>query len=58
MYRLDFATGKREAVLSLKPADASGVLNLTAARVSKDGKTYAYSYPRLVSKLFVVTGVK
>lgn len=58
VFRIDFASGKRGALMTLKPADPAGVLLLASARISRDGKTYAYSYPRELSKLFVVSGVK
>lgn len=58
VFRLDFESGRREPLKTLRPADSAGVLMITTARISRDGKTYAYSYPRMLSRLFLVSGGK
>ena len=58
VLRIDFDTGKRTQMFTITPADPAGVATLSAVRITPDGKSYAYSYVRLLSKLFVVTGVQ
>ncbi|MFN2387549.1 MAG: hypothetical protein ABR576_14925, partial [Thermoanaerobaculia bacterium] len=56
--RVDLATGRREAVRSFAPADTAGILSVGPALMSADGKSYVYSYRRLLEDLHLVTGVR
>jgi Tol biopolymer transport system component len=58
VFRIAFNTGSRTQIFTIMPADPAGVAALSAVRITPDGKTYAYSYVRLLSKLFLVTGIK
>lgn len=58
VYRLDLATGKRDLVNTLAPSDAAGVTSVLNVRMTADGKTYAYSFLREMSDLFLVEGVR
>lgn len=58
IFRLDFATGKREVVATLAPKDPVGLVGIVPVRITPDGKNYAYSYNRSLSDLFLVDGVK
>ncbi len=58
VYRLDLATGRREPIRSFAPADAAGVLNVFPVLLSADGKSYVYSYRRILDDLYVVTGAR
>ncbi|HLN59088.1 MAG TPA: protein kinase [Thermoanaerobaculia bacterium] len=58
VYRLDLATGRRESIRSFAPADAAGVLNVFPVLLSADGKSYVYSYRRILDDLYVVTGAR
>jgi len=58
VYKVDLSTGKETLVLQLMPADPSGVVNVNTVVLSRDGKTYAYNYTRVLSKLLVVEGLK
>jgi eukaryotic-like serine/threonine-protein kinase len=58
VYRIDFQSGKRTEIFSVMPADAAGVAAISVVRMTPDEASYAYSYVRLLSKLFLVTGVK
>jgi len=49
IWRLDLATGQRRLWKELMPADAVGVSRLNNVCVSPDGKTYAYSFLRMLS---------
>jgi eukaryotic-like serine/threonine-protein kinase len=58
IMRLDRATGRRELWKSLRPADPAGVLSVTKAAVTPDGRAYAYSYRRVLSDLYLVEGLR
>jgi hypothetical protein len=58
VYRLDLATGKRQRVATLGPNDPAGVTAVLNVRMTADGKSYAYSFDRELSDLFVVEGVR
>jgi eukaryotic-like serine/threonine-protein kinase len=58
VYRMDLATGRHEPIRSLAPADSAGVLNVFPVLLSADGKSYVYSYRRILDDLSVVTGVR
>jgi hypothetical protein len=55
---LDLATGKRERILEIRPADASGVTGVGAVRVTPDRRAYAYSFVRNLADLYVVEGLE
>ncbi len=56
--RLDLATGKREPMRTLGPADLTGVLNIGPFAFSSDLKSYAYACRRTSSHLFLVEGAR
>lgn len=58
VYRINFRTDQRTQMFAVMPSDGAGVSVISAVRTTPDGTSYAYSYIRLLSKLFVVTGVK
>ncbi len=58
VFRIDFSSGQRSEVFAVTPSDSAGVSTLSSIRVASDDKSYAYSYIRVLSKLFVVTGVR
>ena len=58
LYRLDLTTGKRQLVKTLAPSDPAGLSAVAPVRITPDGKTYAYSYDRALSELYLVGGVK
>jgi hypothetical protein len=55
--RVDTATGRRTPVKELMPAQVSGVRR-TEISMTPDGRTVLFSYSRLLSSLYVVTGLK
>ena len=55
--RVDTATGRRTPVKELMPAQVSGVRR-TEVSMTPDGRTVLFSYSRLLSSLYVVTGLK
>ncbi|HEV2323159.1 MAG TPA: protein kinase, partial [Terracidiphilus sp.] len=58
LYRLDLTSGKRMLVRTLAPSDSAGLTDVRPVRITSDGKTYAYSYDRALSELYLVEGVK
>ena len=60
VFRIEIETGKRELWKELMPADPVGVILATVSvAISRDEKSYAYTYVRVVaSDLYVLEGVK
>ena len=58
VVRLHLATGKREPWKEMLPSDLSGVVTITPILLTPDGKAWAYSYPRILSQLFLGEGLK
>jgi len=58
VYRYDVASGRKEIWKQLAPADLAGLSGITRVVVTPDGKTYAYSYLRILSYLQLVDGMK
>jgi hypothetical protein len=58
LEQLDLASGRRTLVREVAPADRTGVLNGWGAALTDDTKSYAYSYARMMSQLFVVEGAR
>jgi len=56
--RLDVATGARTPWKTLLPSDSAGVTRVTTVRMIDGGRSYAYSYVRRLSQLFVISGLK
>jgi len=50
--------GRREQIRQIAPADLAGVEDIYHPIVSADTKSYAYSYYRVLSELWVVEGLK
>jgi len=49
---------RRDEVLTLSPSDAAGIVTLAGTCFSADHKSYAYSYYRILSDLYVVDGLR
>jgi Tol biopolymer transport system component len=58
VYRLDLASGRREFLKEFAPADLTGVIAPPYVFLSADGKSWAYSYYRDFSDLYVVDGIQ
>jgi hypothetical protein len=55
--RIDLATGRREPWRELVPADAAGITSLRPI-VAADGETYAYTFIRELSELYLLKGAR
>ncbi|HXW93318.1 MAG TPA: hypothetical protein VEK33_22405 [Terriglobales bacterium] len=58
VFKVDVASGRREAWKEITPADPAGALMVFRIVFSADGKSYAYSVSRVLSDLYVVDGLK
>lgn len=58
VYRYDVAADRKEPWKDLMPTDAAGLNSISRVAVTADGKTYAYSYRRVLAHLQVVDGMK
>jgi eukaryotic-like serine/threonine-protein kinase len=58
VYRLDLSTGRKELWKEITPSDPVGVKYLSRVVLTPDGKSYAYSYYRHLSDLFLIEGLK
>ena len=56
--RLDLSSGRTELVKTLVTPDTAGVQTIAAPLVTRDGRTYAYTYIRLLGDLYVAEGLK
>jgi Tol biopolymer transport system component len=56
--RLDLATGRSEAWKDFALEDPAGVGRIGPVRVAVDGRSWAYTYSRVLSNLYVVEGMK
>ncbi|HEY3204674.1 MAG TPA: protein kinase [Thermoanaerobaculia bacterium] len=58
IYRYDVASSHKELWKELMPSDAAGLSGINRVVMTPDGKTYAYSYLRVLSYLQLVDGMK
>lgn len=58
VVRVDLSTGRRQSVTQFAPVDPTGLTGFIVGRITSDGKSYAYTYERLLSELYLVDGVK
>ncbi len=58
IYRLDLASGKREVFRDLPTPDLAGVELSGEVSLTPDGRTWALSYGRTLSQLYVADGMR
>jgi len=58
VIRLDLGTGEKHPSQELMPPDAAGVVEIVSVVLTPDVSSYAYSYHRILSDLFLVEGLK
>jgi DNA-binding SARP family transcriptional activator len=54
VYKYNLASGKKKEWLQLAPKDPVGVCQIAGIKLTPDGKTYAYSYLRESSELYLI----
>jgi hypothetical protein len=55
---LDLETGERTLWRELRPVESAGVFNIDRVDISRDGRAYAYSYRRILSRLVLAEGLR
>jgi eukaryotic-like serine/threonine-protein kinase len=55
---LDFATGRRSAIREIAVADPSGMMMVPDLYLSADATSYIYGFSRMLSTLYVVSGLR
>ncbi len=58
VFRLNLLTGQRKLFREIAVPDGPGVCDMTHVLFSLDGRSYAYGYIRLLSDLYVVSGLR
>lgn len=58
IYRLNLQNGQRQLFKEIDPADETGLYDMSHLMMSADGRSYVYGYTRLLSELYLVSGVK
>ena len=58
VQKFDLATGRTEPWKELNLEDRAGIVRISPVRVVADGRSWAYSYIRVLSNLYVVQGLK
>jgi eukaryotic-like serine/threonine-protein kinase len=56
--RIDVKTGKKERWKELMPPSPNGIVAIGPLQITPDGRSYAYTYHRVISELYLVTGLK
>ena len=58
IVRLNPVSGRRETHLTLKPVDPAGMLSVPGIVISRAGDSYAYNVVRILSDLYVASGLR
>jgi serine/threonine protein kinase/Tol biopolymer transport system component len=58
VYSFSLATGEEVPLHELKPESPAGVVTIAPVVVSRDGKSFAYSYNQTLSVLYLVSGLR
>lgn len=58
VYRVNVKTGQRELLMTLQPVDRTGLDTTSSLRMTPDGNSYAYSYERFLSELYLGNNLK
>ncbi len=57
IYRIEVITGRRQLVYTLSPSAAAGLWSIYSVLLTPDGKSYVYSDYRILSDLYLVSGL-
>jgi hypothetical protein len=58
VYRVEVITGRRQLIYTLAPSDAAGLWSIGPVLLTPDGKSYVYSDYRILSDLYLATGLR
>jgi hypothetical protein len=59
-FRLDLVTGRREPWKTIEPADPVGLIGIqpAAVHITPDGRSFVYSYWKVLTELYLVDRLK
>jgi DNA-binding winged helix-turn-helix (wHTH) protein/Tol biopolymer transport system component len=58
VFRIEVSTARRQFVGKVAPTDLAGLWNIWPVLITPDGKSYVYSYYRILSDLYLASGVR
>jgi Tol biopolymer transport system component len=58
VYGVEVSTGRRRLLYTLAPIDSAGLWTIWPIRLTPDGKSYVYSDYRILSDLYLATGLR
>jgi Tol biopolymer transport system component len=58
IYRIEVSTGRRQFVSKVAPSDLAGLWNIWPVLITPDGKSYVYSDYRILSDLYLASGLR
>jgi len=58
IYRTDVSTGRRQFVSKVAPNDLAGLSGFLTVHITPDAKSYVYSDYRILSDLYLASGLK
>ena len=58
VWRYEIATGRKELIKELSPADPAGVTAIENILITPDARSYVYRYDHNLSDLYIVDGLK
>jgi Tol biopolymer transport system component len=58
VFRVDLAAKSRKLVAELSVPDRTGLTGIRYIQLTADGKSYAYTYSRFLTELYIIEGLK
>ncbi|HEY7366703.1 MAG TPA: hypothetical protein VIE37_21605, partial [Methylomirabilota bacterium] len=58
IYRVDVTSGQRRLWRTIAPADVTGVDSILDFEITPDGRSYFYTFRRVLSELYLVRGLR
>jgi eukaryotic-like serine/threonine-protein kinase len=58
IHRIEVATGRRQLIFEIAPSDLAGIWNIWPVLITPDGKSYVYSDYRILSDLYLASGLQ
>jgi len=58
VHRLEITTGRRRMLFQLAPSDTAGVTVVGPVLMTPDARSYVYTYTRILSDLYVASGLR
>ena len=56
--KVDVATGKVTPWKTFIPSDRAGIVGIANVKITPDERSYAYTYERRLSELYIISGLK